>query len=581
MVAGLTNETPRVIRSTPHGSQVRELLTVYQEVLDAVDDLPRVPMVLRKHRGWLHYLPRPKWLVRYFVVRHVGRSLAGLSRRLSARAALGQALDGEGQEREAVKEFQQSLPPVRQKVYVVLLIAAIVVICRPIIWLGVRLLGFSASSRQALSQQLLEAVHAAESAVTASVASLDQALNAVVTGGPLLLGVGTLCVAVAAYMALLPFIPAFRLKRMLFNLAPDPDWRHRSAVARWSVSQATGLYERERLVSAELGARPPKEFPLDLTASALAIALPLEICINLFRLMGEDIYVLAKYPGFRYSTYFLGEACSIFLVAACVLILILIRVGWLCRTWRRRQSDRPVSYIPFEVGIHGERAVARVENPIGWRLLFFVVFFVFWAGMVISPTGLDSTFRVSDALLWAFIVALAASLLISLPWWYRINRQLRDLDRSYDSHKAGIRPLRSLLMMTVGWLVLAPPFIAVFRVGRHIQRAQARAAQPVTVWSPWILAPGLLLSPVLFAYLQRELNKIWTVEGEPLDSWPADSSTGSNGEVGTLPWLKAERPNHRAGERVPTRRRPILPLTSHDSRPDEPVWPTSAGSGMS
>ena len=60
--------------------------------------------------------------------------------------------------------------------------------------------------------------------------------------------------------------------------------------------------------------------------------------------------------------------------------------------------------------------------------------------------------------------------------------------------------------------MLKPPYIAVFRIVRHIQRAQASAAGPVTMWSPWILTPGLLFPPVLFVYLQRELNKVWAIE---------------------------------------------------------------------
>ena len=302
------DETQQAIRST-RGSQVRDLLAVYQEALDTVGDLPLVPMVLRKHRGRLHYLSRPKWLLRYFVVRHVRRSLAGLSRRYSARAALGQGADGEQQDREAVREFQQSLPPDRQKVYVVLLIAAIVVIFRPIINAAVPMaLAISStqpragdSASQHLRQQLLDTVDKAGAALTANVTSVNQALNAVLSGGPLHLGVVTLGVALSAYVALVPFVPAFRLKRMLFNLAPEPKGRHRSAVARWSVSQATGLYEREHRVFAELGARPPKEFPFDLAVSALAMALPLAFCGLLFRagvVLSEDrVRALAGWIG--------------------------------------------------------------------------------------------------------------------------------------------------------------------------------------------------------------------------------------------------------------------------------------------
>jgi hypothetical protein len=140
---------------------VCELLGVYQRVLDTISDLPMVPMVLWRHRGRLHYLPRPRWLLRYFVVRHVDRMLASLGRRYSARAALGWAADGEQQDREAVREFQQSLPPTRQNTYFVLLIVAIVVLYRPIIDRAVTVVinaTEATTSRSELRQQVLDTV---------------------------------------------------------------------------------------------------------------------------------------------------------------------------------------------------------------------------------------------------------------------------------------------------------------------------------------------------------------------------------------------------------------------------------------
>jgi hypothetical protein len=49
-------------------------------------------------------------------------------------------------------------------------------------------------------------------------------------------------------------------------------------------------------------------------------------------------------------------------------------------------------------------------------------------------------------------------------------------------------------------------FIAMFRFGRHIRRAQQRAGQCAMVLPPWILALALLIAPVSFAYVQKELN---------------------------------------------------------------------------
>ncbi len=53
-----------------------------------------------------------------------------------------------------------------------------------------------------------------------------------------------------------------------------------------------------------------------------------------------------------------------------------------------------------------------------------------------------------------------------------------------------------------------------------------------------MLTPGLVLYPFLIAYLQHELNKVWAVEGEPLDPWSDDTSTDAKSSTGAMPWLK-------------------------------------------
>jgi hypothetical protein len=517
------------IGSTPCGSQVRELLAVYQAVLESIDDLPLVPMVLRRRRGRLHYLPRPKWLLRYFVVRHIDRTLASLSRRYSARAALGRPTDGEQKTRAAVLEFHQSLPPTLRNTYAVLLVlASVVVLYRPIINAVVPAainLTQATTRSSELRQQVLDTVEKVGAALTANFTSVSQALNALLSGGLLHLSVVMLGVAFALYVVLRPLVPAFRLKRMLFNLAPEPQGRHRSAVDRWSVSQATGLYERERQVFAELGGRAPTEFPFDLVVTGLAMALPLAFSSLIFRL--------------AVITPLLGDRVSLLTVGAILLIPILVRFGWLYRTWQRRQLGRSGPYKPFEVGIGRGRAVAKVENPLGVRILFLASFPVLIVGASFGRGDPNSPSVALRAHPWFWcLTILAVSLLVGLPWWYRIQCELRDLDCSYQTRTTRSQPLQWLLIMTVGWLLLLPPFIAVFQTCRRIQRAQARIGQPETLRFAWVLASGLLL-PVLFSYMQHELNKIWAVEGEPLDPWATDTSTEVEQPGGSMPWLKA------------------------------------------
>jgi hypothetical protein len=532
---------------TPRGSQVCELLGAYQGILDAIGDLPLVPMVLWRHAdrgglGRLRYLPRPRWLLRFFVVRHVGRALAGLSRRYSARAALGSTADAEQQDREAVREFQQSLPPTRPRIYFTLLVVATIVLGRPIIdrvvtW-GLELPQAGGLGR---SRELLErarvTVEKLGAALSADFTSVNQALDALLNGGLLQVAVVTLGLALSLYVVLRPFVPAFRLKRMLFNLAPEPEGHHRSAAAPWSVSQATGIYERERRLFEELGGRAPREFPFDLVVPALVVLVPLAWG-------GLSVRSGLIAPLVWDRVVFLG-------VAALLLIPALVRLSWLYQTWQRRQAGRSGPYMPFEVRLRGGSAVAKVERPFGVRILVFFLFLL--GGYTLYAS--DRVFTVSEVLVAGFVFAWGLSLPVSYLWWYRVKRELRDLDRSYGTRESGYRLVLSRVMATVGWLVTAVAFLAgstatvmtallvlapVFiRTGRRIRRAQARAGQPETVRSAWMLAPGLLLHPLVVAYLQHELNKVWAVEGEPLDPWSAEASTEAKCSTRTTPWLRA------------------------------------------
>src|SRR4051794_5089012 len=52
--------------------------------------------------------------------------------------------------------------------------------------------------------------------------------------------------AAAAYVVLRPLASAFRIKRMLFNLASEPDLGLADTWTTWHVRRSVGLYEEER-----------------------------------------------------------------------------------------------------------------------------------------------------------------------------------------------------------------------------------------------------------------------------------------------------------------------------------------------
>src|SRR5262249_26853434 len=155
------------------------------------------------------------------------------------------------------------------------------------------------------------------------------------------------------YLVLRPFVPAFRLKRMLLNLSADRRRPWPSATSRWSVSQATGIYEQERQVFAALGVRRVREVPFDLLVPALGMVGPLAIAVS----------------GFNEAITGSTSSADRWLSAAMAIVfltIVVVRLGWLFRMWRRRLG-RFGPCMPFEVGIpaDGRLSVAKVERPAG------------------------------------------------------------------------------------------------------------------------------------------------------------------------------------------------------------------------
>jgi uncharacterized membrane protein len=94
-------------------------------------------------------------------------------------------------------------------------------------------------------------------------------------------------------------------------------------------------------------------------------------------------------------------------------------------------------------------------------------------------------------------------------WYYKINREARDFDQRIE-----VNPTLSLLAVLIGWIIIVPPFVSIYRTGDRIARMQAAAGLPATCSG----VLGLVLSFVFSLqalYYQAELNKIWAHLGYP------------------------------------------------------------------
>jgi hypothetical protein len=94
-------------------------------------------------------------------------------------------------------------------------------------------------------------------------------------------------------------------------------------------------------------------------------------------------------------------------------------------------------------------------------------------------------------------------------WWYKINREARDLDQRIQ-----VDPTMSLLAVLIGWIIIVPPFVSIYRTGERIAQMQEAAGLEPTC-NPVIGLVGAFVLSLYTMYYQYELNRIWAHLGNP------------------------------------------------------------------
>jgi hypothetical protein len=109
-------------------------------------------------------------------------------------------------------------------------------------------------------------------------------------------------------------------------------------------------------------------------------------------------------------------------------------------------------------------------------------------------------------LVW-FVWPLVTLGIYHLVWWYKINREARDLDVGIV-----VSPAVSVVAITIGALIIVPPWVSVYKTGDRIHRMQSAAGAPATCSAVLGLIASFFLG-LHALYYQNELNKLWTYLG--------------------------------------------------------------------
>ncbi len=102
----------------------------------------------------------------------------------------------------------------------------------------------------------------------------------------------------------------------------------------------------------------------------------------------------------------------------------------------------------------------------------------------------------------------------SLVWYFKINRELRDLGRKRQVQGLGDSPGTSLLAITLGAFVIVPAVMSIIGTYKRIKLAQqVVGVNPGDQINGWFVLLGMLvLAPVAYAYEQDALNKVWNID---------------------------------------------------------------------
>jgi len=104
-------------------------------------------------------------------------------------------------------------------------------------------------------------------------------------------------------------------------------------------------------------------------------------------------------------------------------------------------------------------------------------------------------------------------------WYYKVNDEIRRYE-----HDDSVRPGIALLAVTLGWLIIVPPFISVYNTSKHIVRMEERAGVTQVLSPALNIVLLLVVSIAIGLYSQEHLNKVWNARAN-LSLPPASPGT--------------------------------------------------------
>jgi drug/metabolite transporter (DMT)-like permease len=93
-------------------------------------------------------------------------------------------------------------------------------------------------------------------------------------------------------------------------------------------------------------------------------------------------------------------------------------------------------------------------------------------------------------------------------WYYFTNKELAEIGRVRNTDECGTSPGTSVLAITLGALVIVPPFVSVYKFAKRLQSAERLTTTPEGLEPGLLFVLWVFLAPVAVYIAQSNLNKV-------------------------------------------------------------------------
>jgi Domain of unknown function (DUF4234) len=93
-------------------------------------------------------------------------------------------------------------------------------------------------------------------------------------------------------------------------------------------------------------------------------------------------------------------------------------------------------------------------------------------------------------------------------WYYKINREMATIGRAHGTEECGTSPGTSLLAVTLGVLVIVPPFVSVYKTCARLTASERVTGTPQGMEAGLLFLLWILISPIGHYIFQSNLNKV-------------------------------------------------------------------------